>query len=273
VVPIRLSVVIPTYHRERELIEAVRSVLAEDIPDTEVLVIDDSPTHSARDAVRTIDDTRVTYSVMPTPSHGKPALVRNFGIRQARGDIVYFLDDDDRVSPGGLSALVEALESRPRVGVAFGRVAPFGPDSVERDDFARHFEWAGTTALRFRNSSWLTSGVIMFRGTLIINSCCIIRRDLALRLGGYDASIPVYEDVEFFTRAIRRGGHVFVDRRVLQYRIGGASIIRDLEGDTAPIHESYVMMHGKYRDENPLRYRFLQVVSKALPIGAPATVV
>jgi GT2 family glycosyltransferase len=262
-------VIIPTYHREQSVVRAVQSVLDEAVPGLEVLVIDDSPDGTARPAVASIGDERVAYLTMPEPTGGRPALVRNLGIERARGTFLYFLDDDDCVAPGALASLLGALHRKPRAGVAYGTVRCVGPDVAKRDEYNRWFTWAARTSRRVRFSSWLTTGVVMFRGTLIINSCCMIRRTLALELGGYDPDIPVYEDVEFFTRGIRHGGHAFVDHTVLVYSTGEPSIIHDLP-DSKPITRSYRTMHAKYRAEHgQLDYRALQVVSKLLPIGKP----
>jgi glycosyltransferase involved in cell wall biosynthesis len=265
-----VSVIIPTFHREQEVVRAVRSVLEEPLPSLELFVIDDSPERSARDGIRSLDDTRVTYLEMDPCSRGRPALVRNWGIERASGDVLYFLDDDDTVVPGGLAALVDALRASPKVGMAFGRVQPFGPNPDIVRHYVRYFEWAARNARRLRWSSWLTSGAIMFSGTLIINSACAIRRPLAIELGGYDTNMAVYEDVEFFTRAMRRGGHVFVDYPVLNYATGRPSLIHDLDGDVSEIAASNKLAHRKLREAHPIEYRLLQVISKSLPLGTYA---
>jgi glycosyltransferase involved in cell wall biosynthesis len=261
-----VSVIVPTFRRERGLREAIDSVLAEGIESFEIIVVDDSPERSARSTVEAVRDPRVRYVVNPVPSGGCPAKVRNLGIELAAGKYLYFLDDDDRVVAGGLTAMITALEANPDRGVAFGVVLCVGPDEATRATYERWFGWAARQARRFARSSLLTVGLIMFRGTVIINSCCVIRADCARRLGGFDASIPVYEDVEFFTRGIRAFGHVFVDVPVLSYTTGKPSIIHDLDGDWAPVQQSYAMMHGKYMETHgALDYRLLQVTSKLLP--------
>jgi GT2 family glycosyltransferase len=265
-----VSVVIPTYHREREVVNAVTSVLGEGIEALEVLVVDDAPEQSARSTIEGIDDHRVRYLTMPTWSGGRPARVRNWAIGQATGEILYFLDDDDTVVPGGLAKLVDALERHPRAGMAFGRLQPVGPDRQIVRDYVSYFEWAGRTARRLRWSSWLTAGAIMFRGTLIVNSVCAVRRSLAIELDGYDTEMAVYEDVDFYTRAMRRGGHVFVDYPVLNYATGAPSLIHDLKGDQTLVHQSNRAAHLKMRKADAVRYRLLQVVSKLLPIGSYA---
>lgn len=266
-----VSVVIPTFRREQGLRAAIDSVLDEGVDSFEILVLDDAPERSARAAVAAVGDPRVRYVANPTPSGGRPAEVRNLGIRIATGRYLYFLDDDDRVVPGGLSAMLAALDAHPDRGVAFGTVRCVGPDDHVQARYERWFDWAARQAQRFRHTSLLTVGMIMFRGTVIINSCCVIRADHARLLGGYDSGIPVYEDVEFFTRGIRAFGHIFVDTPVLSYTTGEPSIINDLDGDWGPVQNSYAIMHRKYRQAHGhVDYRVLQIVSKLLPVGEPS---
>jgi glycosyltransferase involved in cell wall biosynthesis len=262
-----VSVIIPTYRRVPELVRAIRSVLDQDLTSLEVVVVDDSPERSAQAAVGAIGDGRVRYETMNEVSHGRPALVRNVGMSVARGHYLYFLDDDDTMLPGALARLVQALDDHPKKGVAYGRVECIGPDAAIRERYERWWGRAAEISRRVRFSSWITAGVIMFRCTLIINSCCAIRREVALRLRGYDPDLAVYEDVDFFTRGIRQFGHVFVDVPVLCYSTGRSSIIHDLHGDTEPIHRSYTLMHRNYkRRHGVLDYRLLQLASKAIPL-------
>lgn len=266
-----VSVITPTFHRETEVVEAVRSALAQAGVTVEVIVLDDSVEASAREAIEALEDPRVRYVKQERPSGGRPAEVRNDGLRLARGRFVYCLDDDDHVQPGALAAMVAALDARPSAGVAFGQVTCFGEDAAIVARYQAWFRWAAGVARTLAGSSWLTAGAILFSGTLIINSTCLIRREAALTLGGYDASIPVYEDVDFFLRGIRRFGHVFVDHPVLRYRTGAPSLIHNLKGDAEPIAESYRRIHRKYRRAHgALEYRALQLAVRLLPLpGAP----
>lgn len=264
-----ITVIIPTYRREHALVRAIASTVEPEL-DIEVIVIDDSPERSAESVVASIGRPDVRYVAMPVPSGGKPALVRNHGIGLAAHEVLYFLDDDDQVLPGGLVAFAEAFAANPDAGVAFGTVRCVGPDEPTRVRYQAWFDQVATSARTVRRSSWLTAGVIMFRGTLIINSCCAIRRSVAIDLGGYDPEIAVYEDVEFFTRGIRLAGHCFVDQPVLLYSTGLPSIIHDLRGDEEPIVVAHRQMYDKYRERwGRLDFRTLQVACKLLPLGSP----
>lgn len=264
------TVIVPTFRRNELMQRAVRSVLDESLERLEVLVIDDSPEHAAEQAVAELDDDRVVYLTMAEPTGGVPALVRNHGIDRASGDVLYFLDDDDTIVPGGLRAMVDAFSADLNVGMAFGQVLCEGPDAFVAAEYTAWFDWAAKTAGRLRRSSLLTAATILFRGTLIINSCCAVRRHVAKSINGYDPAIDVFEDVEFFLRAMRASGHVHVPQPVLNYQTGLPSIIHDLEGDSAPIRDSYTVLHQKYRAAHGgLEYRFLQLLGKLLPVGSP----
>jgi len=262
-----VSVIIPTYRREREVMEAIASALSQEGVSVEVIVLDDTPEATAKNCVTSLGDPRVQYIGRAVSSNGKPALVRNEALQRARGSYLYFLDDDDHVLPGALRALSCALAANRNAAVAYGTVQPFGenPDIVAR--YTEWFDWAAHVSRYLAKSSWLTVGTILFRGTLIINSACMMRRDCAVALGGYDASIPVYEDVEFHMRGMRRWGHVFVDHPVLHYRTGAPSLIHNLKGDHELIRRSYAIIHRKYKETYGLvEYRALQIISKLLPL-------
>lgn len=263
-----VTVVIPTFRRERSVVRAVASALRDDV-DVEVLVIDDSPDRSARDAVVGLGDPNVRYEAMDSPTGGRPALVRNVGIELATHDVLYFLDDDDEVIPGALRAFASAFAADD-IGVAFGTVECVGPDVATRVRYQSWYDHAARSARRVARSSWLTAGVVMFRGTVLINSCCAIRRDVARELGGYDTELSVYEDVDFFTRGIRLAGHRFIDRPVLRYSTGLPSIIHDLDGDNTPIEEAHRQMYDKYRERwGAADFRALQIATRLLPLGSP----
>lgn len=270
---LEVSVITPTHRREDFVVETIESVLSQKGVSLELIVLDDTPEGSAQRAVESVQDARVSYHKRSTPSGGRPAVARNEGLARATGRYVYFLDDDDHVLPGALAALVGALDRHPKAAVAYGSVEPFGLDEAIVERYRRWFAWARRVSVPLARSSWLTTGFILFRGTVIINSACMMRRESALALRGYDTSIPLYEDVEFHMRGIRRFGHVFVDVPVLHYRTGSPSLIHDLLGDVGPIHRSNALIHGKYRRTyGALDYRALQVATRLLPLeGAPQT--
>jgi glycosyltransferase involved in cell wall biosynthesis len=230
-----------------QLQEAVRSALSQSDVSVQVIILDDCPEGSAEQAVRSIPDDRITYRRMAPPSGGRPALVRNAGWPDAQGRFIHFLDDDDRAADGAYRALTQALDARPGIGVAFGRVEPFGHNPVVLKQQRAYFSNAARRAkiCHWLRSPYLTVANMLFKPTLLVNSACIIRRECLWPLGGYDPQCEIVEDVEFYVQAIRRFGSVFVDRVTLHYRTGDASLMHNLKDDQS-IVDSYHYIYTKY---------------------------
>jgi hypothetical protein len=95
---------------------------------------------------------------------------------------------------------------------------------------------------------------MLFDSTPLVNSSCTIRRTCAEAVGGYATDIPLCEDVDFFMRAIRRCGFVFVDRPVVRYRTGEPSLMQTMGGYTHLFVKSYARIHSAYRRQ----YGFLE---------------
>jgi GT2 family glycosyltransferase len=259
-----LSIIIPTFRRENEVVQAVESVLSDKGLSLEVLVSDDSPDGSAEPYLKGITDPRFRYSKREVPTGGKPAVVRNDLTKVAKGRYFYFLDDDDMASPQTLAKMVGRLDETGH-GVAIGVVRPFGPEgskvvAAEKE----HYEAAQKTMKRLRTRFMLVSH-LLFKPSIIVCSACMIRRQAFDELGGFDPALPLYEDVTMYIRAIRRFGYDFVNAVLLERRTGEPSLIQN-ERDTIRTHQSYRMMHDGYKKEFGLpEYAALKVLSMALP--------
>jgi glycosyltransferase involved in cell wall biosynthesis len=262
--PVDLSIIVPTYHRETQLVGAIESVLGDVGLAIEVLVSDDSPDGSAEPYVRKIDDKRVQYVKREKPTGGNPALVRNERARAARGRYFYFLDDDDTASPSTLKTIVDRLD-RTGHGVAVGIVRPFGREGsrVVAEERA-HYRQAEQTLARMQTRYGFAS-CILFRSSIICCSACVVRREAFFELGGFETTYPLYEDVAMYLRAVRHFGFDFVPEVLLNRRTGEPSLIQN-ERDAERTHVSYRMMHDKYRQEFGLvEYAALKALSFTLP--------
>ena len=97
---VKVSVIIPTWNRASTIRAAVESALAQDTGRMEVLVCDDGSTDDTRCRIEDLGDARVRW--LPGERRGRPAVARNRGIRESRGDWLAFLDSDDEWLPGKL---------------------------------------------------------------------------------------------------------------------------------------------------------------------------
>ncbi|MET0593936.1 MAG: glycosyltransferase family 2 protein [Polyangiaceae bacterium] len=261
---IDLSIIIPTHHRETELVNAIESVLPSTELKLEVLVADDSPEGSAEPFVRGIGDGRVHYVKREKPTSGVPALVRNDRVRDARGRYFYFLDDDDTASHDTLAEMVRRLDETGN-GVAVGAVRPFGKDNCPVVANERHHYRQAERMLAKMRTRFEFASCLLFRSAIICCSACVIRREHFEELGGFDTAYPLYEDVAMYLRGVRRFGFDFVPEVLLHRRTGEPSLIQN-ERDAIRTHKSYRMMHDDYRREfGAAEYTALKALSLALP--------
>src|SRR5262245_5620608 len=92
-----VSVVIPTYGHADYLLATLKSVFAQSFTDHEIILVDDgSPDNTAHVVRPLVEAGQVRYLEQP---HRGPAAARNRGIREARGEFIAMLDDDDLWPP------------------------------------------------------------------------------------------------------------------------------------------------------------------------------
>lgn len=259
-----ISVVIPTFRRPALLKEAIESVLAQHVP-VQIIVVDDSPEKSAEAVTASFGDA-VEYLPNPQPTGGWPSRVRNLGWPRAKAPITHFLDDDDRVPVGHYLKAIDTFAKNPDVGVLFGVVAPFTTDGHEIEhelsffaSSARRARWASRLGPKLGFSMQM-----FFHPTLLVCGAAMVRTEVVKSISGFDPNARLVEDVEFYARAIRRSGAVFLDRKVLDYRIGPTSLMRGKPSGDA-VSQTYQLMHQTYRrDYGNNELRALKVLARTM---------
>jgi cellulose synthase/poly-beta-1,6-N-acetylglucosamine synthase-like glycosyltransferase/peptidoglycan/xylan/chitin deacetylase (PgdA/CDA1 family) len=104
-----VSVIVPAYNEAANIAATVRSLLASDYPQVEVIVVDDGSTDGTADIVRRLRLPGV--HVIRQPNAGKPAAL-NTGIAHARGDILVLVDGDTVFAPDAVGMLVQPLHAQ-----------------------------------------------------------------------------------------------------------------------------------------------------------------
>jgi glycosyltransferase involved in cell wall biosynthesis len=112
-----VTIVTPSFNQAEFLEAAIRSVLSQDYPRIEYLVLDGGSTDGSLEIIQKFED-QIDYW------HSRPDLGQadaiNQGFRRARGEVVAWLNSDDVYLPGAISDAVQALEEHPEVGMVYG---------------------------------------------------------------------------------------------------------------------------------------------------------
>ena len=109
-----VSVVIPTYNRSEMLCQCIRSVLASDWGNLEVIIADDCSPDDTAQRVRELarGDMRVKYA--RTPENGFTSAARNCGAKVAKGKYLFFIDDDNELEPMAISEMMACFARHPK---------------------------------------------------------------------------------------------------------------------------------------------------------------
>jgi glycosyltransferase involved in cell wall biosynthesis len=205
-----LSVIIPCYNYGSFLERAVESVLAQTYAPDEIIIVDNNSTDDTKVVATRLSRQHAKVRYINCEAQGV-AHARNTGIRIATGRYICCLDADDTIEPNFLDVCTEHLHGDSTLGCVYTRMRVIAPD--------------GATAI----SNW--PGKYNFddfsREQNQVPTCCVFRRDLWARLGGYRQRYAPRgqgcEDAEFFWRMGNAGfrGALATDEALFNYHLGG----------------------------------------------------
>ena len=221
-----VSVIMPSYNTARYIQEAIESVLAQDYPHKELIIIDDGSTDGTPELVRGYGD-RVT---LITQQNQGSAVARNAGLQAAQGEYIAFLDSDDVWLPGKLGDQVQHLERHPEIGMVFARWQIWKPDGNGHfpplQDYAPALEPAPPTPLGIvpERSGWLYNRLLF--SSLLHTITVMARRSLIDAVGPFDTELKRGQDYDYWLRASRHTEIQQLDRVLALYRLHGEGCVR-----------------------------------------------
>lgn len=104
------SLIIPTYNREKLVVNAINSGLAQTYKNIEIIVVDNDSADNTKEVVESIPDERVSFYRKVNKERGAS---RNYGVMQAKGQYVTFLDSDDIIYPNHFEEALKLIEKNP----------------------------------------------------------------------------------------------------------------------------------------------------------------
>lgn len=126
--PVKVSVILPTFNRSRSLGSAIMSVLTQSVKDLELIVVDDASSEDIEGLVRNIEDRRIKFIRRET--NGGAAAARNTGLAEASGEYIAFQDSDDLWLPDKLAKQLACFTTLPtNVGAVTGAKILYGRDN------------------------------------------------------------------------------------------------------------------------------------------------
>ncbi|MFZ3136821.1 MAG: glycosyltransferase family A protein [Thermodesulfovibrionales bacterium] len=217
----KISIIIPTFNRRSLLCQALDSIRNQTFRPVEIIVVDDGSSDGTKEAVqvwsRNIEkDEALTLKYLQQENRG-PGAARNFGLREAAGSFVLFLDSDDMLRGDGLLQLSSHATGL-AAAVVGGAIELVDIGSVCSRIFLPVAE-SGRTALDD-----------YIRGDLSINcGCWLLSTDLAQRVPPFPEDMFIAEDSIYFLKLIRECNKVArVREQVLALRVHDSGRLTDL---------------------------------------------
>ena len=201
-----ISVIIPTFNRATVIMRAINSVLAQDCPDFELIIVDDGSTDNTKTMLAPLHEARRLKYLAHTTKSGVSA-ARNSGIRVAAGQFISFLDSDDEWLPGKLTTQIEFFTKNPDFQIVQTQER-WIRNGRRVNPGRKHLKKAGDIFLD------------AVKLCLISPSAVMLRQELLDEIGLFDETLEAAEDYDLWLRVLARYPVGLIDQELV-IRYGG----------------------------------------------------
>jgi glycosyltransferase involved in cell wall biosynthesis len=249
-----VTAIITTFNRKRFLGSAINSVLAQTFPEFELVILDNFSTDGTEELVKSFEDPRIRYVRHPPITIGRQ---RNLGLREAHGEYIGFLDDDDEWMPTKLERQLEVFRTGPAdLGIAYGGFVRI--DSAGRE-FAVH-----RPVLKGRILLDLLWQRDAFTGSA---SNPLMKISVLRELGGYNDELCASEDWELYLRLAERYRIDFTPDSVARIRSHRGPRLGDKVGEALKVEELVLSRFGHVMPAKLRSYYLQKIGGKLCRIG------
>ena len=236
----KVSICVPVYNGELYIAETLRSALAQDFTDFELVISDNASTDRTADIVASLHDPRIIYSRSPS----NVGAVGNFNrcLELARGRYLKILCADDLLYPTCLSRQVDILERDQHQSIALVSSTRDIIDTASRIRWrARPNGLAGrhTAADAIRRS--VRSGTNIFGEPLT----ALFRTDQGRQAGGFNPAYSFCLDLDFWFRLLALGDVYHIREPLSAFRVSATSWSTGLSGKQAKEFRRFVESYNQ----------------------------
>jgi glycosyltransferase involved in cell wall biosynthesis len=199
-----ISVIIPSYNQGAYIDETIRSILMQDYPNVQIIVIDGGSTDNTIDVLRNYPQIEWVSEKDKGQTHAI-----NKGILRSRGEIVAYLNSDDAYRPGALRAVAETFRTEPYTQIVVGNcdyidrnsnVIGFLKARLDRtEDLIRYWGWNRWYCIPQQATFW--------------------RRSLIAEAGLFDTSLHFVMDLDYWMRVVQITRFRIIDQTLAAFRL------------------------------------------------------
>lgn len=174
-----ISIVMPVYNGTRFIQDAINSIMAQNYPAIEIIIVDDGSTDNTREIVERLPQDIRFFS----QNNEGPASARNRGIKDVSGEYIAFLDVDDLWPENNLNLLVDILTREPELQLVRGNA-----QLLHLDNSTGEYKFMGEPKISFPDYIGLA----------------LYRRSAFESVGLFDSSLRFGEDTDWYLRAVEK---------------------------------------------------------------------
>lgn len=202
----KISVIIPTYNRQKLVQRAIESVLDQSVVPYEIIVVDDGSTdNTKKEIIKYGSKIRYIYQ----ENSGKPGAARNLGLKYVQGNWIAFLDSDDVWLPDKLNLQLKLINKvKVNLGIVFS-----GYEIVKKDKKISRSEIIDLSEFERLIDCDVDEGIIingellhyyLILKNIIHTSTVLLNKDLLKSVSGFDPAITIAEDLDLWIRCAKQ---------------------------------------------------------------------
>lgn len=229
-----VSIIIPAYNAEQFIAATIESALAQTLKDTEVIVIDDGSKDGTARVVQTFPNVRYVRQ-----ANGGVSSARNHGAALAQGQFLAFLDSDDIWHPDKLRQQVQALGQHP--DSVFSRTA-FTHEDVDEQRIRKGAERQDAP------HRIIPDLLPSFLHPYFATSTVMVRKSAFDEAGGFDTSLRIAEDVDFYLRVLAKHPKMILMTETLVHK---RTVEGSLGDDSASGYVQLLKVYDRFLAQHP----------------------
>lgn len=210
-----VSIVMPAYNAEQYIEEAIESVLRQSYENWELIIVNDGSTDSTEQIIHFYNDQRI---ITLCQKNTGVSAARNFGMENAKGDFLTFLDADDALTPDSVKLRIDCFTQNSDVDLVHGIASIRNENLTIEHRISEPFKYDGLLDL-----------VLKLDNRLFFNPSYMIRtnnlKDIKFKVG-----MTHCEDILFLFSLLHQGlSYCSVAQKVYLYRVSDSSAMSNID--------------------------------------------
>ncbi len=211
-----VSIVVPAYNAERYLQETISSVIKQKYTNWELLIVNDGSKDNTLSIAQTFASKEPRINIIDKSNSGVSD-TRNTGVKNAKGEILFFLDADDVWNENNISDKVKRLND-PACDAVYSACEMIDEHSVS---FSQYLQ--GSDNLKLED-------MLLSKGNYTTAPSGIaVKKSVLHKIGGFDTNLSNNADQDFFIRILAAGFKIsYIKETLWKYRMHSNSMSKNV---------------------------------------------